>query len=206
MDQKALYSLSYGVFMVATKSSEIENGCITNTCIQVASNPTRLAICCLNVNYTCDLIKKSGLFTLSILDNTCTFDTIRTFGMQSGREIDKFSQISCLKDERGINYLGSQTCAVLCCHVVDKIDLGTHTMFIAEIDDSFRTSENAPLTYADYQNKLKPKPQMKSEGKKIIAWRCKICNFVYEDSELPSDFECPVCGHPASDFEPVYES
>ncbi len=48
MDKKAIYNLSYGVFMVSTKAGEVANGCITNTCIQVASNPVRIAISVLN--------------------------------------------------------------------------------------------------------------------------------------------------------------
>lgn len=77
MDKKAIYNLSYGVFMVSTKAGEVANGCITNTCIQVASNPVRIAISVLNSNYTCDLIKESGIFAVSILDNDCTFETIK---------------------------------------------------------------------------------------------------------------------------------
>ena len=206
MDPKALYNISYGVFMLATKSGKRENGCITNTCMQVASSPTRIAICCINTNLTCELIKESGLFTLSILDSTCKFFTIKTFGMQSGRDVDKFTEVSCPRDQRGIHYIDDQSCSVLCCHVVDKLDLGTHTMFIAEIDDAFKTSDNPPLTYADYQNKLKPKTQNKIQDKKITGWRCRICGYIYEGSELPSDFECPTCGHPAIDFEPIFEN
>lgn len=67
MDNKAFYKLSYGVFVLTTKAGNKENGCVTNTCIQVASNPTRVAISCLNTNYTCDLIKESGVFALSSL-------------------------------------------------------------------------------------------------------------------------------------------
>ena len=40
--------------------------------------------------------------------------------------------------------------------------------------------------------------------KKIIAWACKICGYVYEGETLPDDFVCPWCKHPASDFEPIY--
>ena len=64
MDKKALYNLSYGVFMLDTKSGDKVNGCITNTCMQVANSPTRVAISVLNSNYTCDLIKESGVFNL----------------------------------------------------------------------------------------------------------------------------------------------
>ena len=67
-------------------------------------------------------------------------------------------------------------------------------------------NDKAPLTYADYQSRVKPKPEAKKEDKKIVGWRCKICNYVYEGSELPADFTCPLCGHDASDFEPIYAS
>ena len=70
MDKKALYDLSYGVFMLATKADGKVNGCITNTCMQVASDPVRVAIACINANYTCELLKKSGVFSLSMLDKT----------------------------------------------------------------------------------------------------------------------------------------
>lgn len=208
MDKKALYSLSYGVFMLSTKAGEKVNGCITNTCMQVANSPTRVAISVINANYTCELIKQSKVFALSLLDQTCTFETIKHFGFQSGRDVNKFENMKVPTDANGIPYLGWQACAVISCKVVDSQDLGSHTLFIAEVEDAKVLSENAPLTYADYQNKVKPKPkpEAKATDKKIVGWRCKICNYVYEGSELPADFTCPLCGHGAEDFEPIYES
>ncbi len=204
MDPKAMFNISYGIFMLATKDGDRINGCITNTCMQVAMSPTRVAIACINKNLTCEMIKNSGVFAMSILDQSATFDTIKRFGMQSGRNVDKFEGLSCPVDEKGIPYLPFQTCAVLSCHVISKEDLGSHTLFIAEVDDAIRTSENTPLTYNDYQNNVKPKPAAQVQ-KKIKGWRCKICGYVYEEPNLPADFICPLCGHPASDFEPVYE-
>ena len=206
MDKKALYSLSYGVFMLSTKAGEKVNGCITNTCMQVANSPTRVAISVINANYTCELIKQSKVFALSLLDQTCTFETIKHFGFQSGRDVNKFENMKVPTDANGIPYLGWQACAVISCKVVDSQDLGSHTLFIAEVEDAKVLSENAPLTYADYQSKVKPKPEAKATDKKIVGWRCKICNYVYEGSELPTDFTCPLCGHGAEDFEPIYES
>ena len=206
MDKKALYSLSYGVFMLATKSGDVMNGCITNTCMQVANSPTRVAISVINTNYTCELIKQSKTFALSLLDQTCTFETIKHFGFQSGRDVNKFENMKMPTDINGNPYLGWQACAVISCKVVDSQDLGSHTLFIAEVEDAKVLSENAPLTYADYQSKVKPKPEAKATDKKIVGWRCKICNHVYEGSELPADYTCPLCGHGAEDFEPIYES
>lgn len=203
MDNKALYNLSYGVFVLGTCDGEKINACITNTCIQVASNPTRIAISVLNQNLTCDMIKSSGVFTLSVLDNPCTFDLIKHFGMQSGKNVDKFASFSHETDENGCPYIKQSVCSVLKCKVISSQDLESHTLFIAEVQDAFIVSKNPPLTYADYQNKIKPKPTVNNE-KKIIGWRCKICGYEYMNPELPADFECPLCGHPAEDFEPIY--
>ena len=209
MDKKAIYNLSYGVFMVSTKAGEVANGCITNTCIQVASNPVRIAISVLNSNYTCDLIKESGIFAVSILDNDCTFETIKHFGFQSGRDVDKFENITPPTDCNDVPYLGWQSCAVISGKVVEQHGRGTHTLFIAEVVDAKVLSDKEPITYAKYQNEIKPKnnaASAKEDGKKIVGWRCKICNYVYEGSKLPEDYACPLCGHGADDFEPIYES
>lgn len=205
MDQKALYSLTYGVFVLATTVGEKKNGCITNTCMQVANSPTRIAISVINQNLTCEMIKESKVFALSILDNTTTYDTIKYYGMQSGRDVEKFFADSKELDGTMLPYLTWSTCAVLLAKVVSYTDLESHTLFIAEVVDGFRLNDNPPLTYADYQNKLKPKTEVKQD-KKIIGWRCKICGYEIEGSELPSDTICPLCGHDASDFEPIYES
>ena len=209
MEKKALYNLSYGVFMLSTRSGEKVNGCITNTCMQVANNPIRIAISVLNSNYTCDLIKESGIFALSLLDVNCSFETIKHFGFQSGRDVDKFGNITPPTDCNDVPYLGWQSCAVISGKVVEQHDLGTHTLFIAEVVDAKVLSDKEPITYAKYQNEIKPKNNVasaKEDGKKIVGWRCKICNYVYEGSKLPEDYACPLCGHGADDFEPIYES
>lgn len=204
MDLKALYNLSYGVFILGTKNNDKINACITNTCIQVASSPTRFAVSLLNTNFTCAMLKESKKFLLSVLDKRCTFDVIRRFGYQSGKNTDKFYNFEYKTDSNGVPYIENCSCSVISCHVISMQDLGTHTLFIAELDDAFITSNEKPLTYADYQMNLKPKTSVSSE-RKIIGWRCKICGYEYMNPQLPSDYECPVCGHPAEDFEPIYE-
>lgn len=205
MEKKVLYNLSYGVFMLSTRSGEKANGCITNTCMQVANDPIRIAISVLNSNYTCELIKESGIFALSLLDDQCSFETISHFGFQSGRDVDKFEKLPMPTDHNKVPYMGWHACSVISGKVVEQHDLGTHTLFIAEVTDAKMLNDNEPLTYADYQNRVKPKKKEVSKDKKIIGWRCKICNYVYEGSELPADYTCPLCGHDASDFEPIYE-
>jgi len=206
MDKTAFFKLSYGVFLLATQTDEKINACITNTCMQVASDPVRVCISCLNKNLTCEMIKKSGFFALSVLDMTCPYETIRHFGMQSGRDVDKFDGMELSLTSNGLPYLPWCSCAVISCKVISMEDLGTHTVFIAEVTDAEVLSSEAPMTYAEYQEKVKPKAAVKTQNRKIVAWKCKICGYIYEGSELPSQYLCPLCGHDASDFEPVYES
>lgn len=178
MDKKAIYNLSYGVFMVSTKAGEVANGCITNTCIQVASNPVRIAISVLNSNYTCDLIKESGIFAVSILDNDCTFETIKHFGFQSGRDVDKFGNITPPTDCNDVPYLGWQSCAVISGKVVEQHDLGTHTLFIAEVVDAKVLSDKEP-----YKRKMQRLISLPCNRNSCLDtwqnlsyyWKCRYC-------------------------------
>ncbi len=90
MDNNALFNLQYGVFILGTQSYGKINACVTNTCMQVAADPVRIAISVINSNLTCQMIKDSGVFSLSVLDKNTTFETIKHFGYQSGKNVDKF--------------------------------------------------------------------------------------------------------------------
>ena len=63
-------------------------------------------------------------------------------------------------------------------------------------------SDVPSATYAYYQSSIKPKPEAKAPQGKTV-WRCKVCGYIYEGEELPADYICPLCKHPASDFEKV---
>ncbi|MBP5751630.1 MAG: flavin reductase, partial [Treponema sp.] len=171
MDNKALYNISYGLFVIGTRSGEKINACITNTCMQVASEPTRLSVSLLNKNYTCDLIKESSCFSLSVLDKNTAFEVFKRFGYQSGRDVDKFAGFEYEADSNGCPLILSNACSVFSCRVVSKTDLGTHTLFVAEIEDAKVTSSVEPMTYAYYQSSVKPKVKVES-SRKIIGWRC----------------------------------
>ncbi|MBR1638063.1 MAG: flavin reductase [Treponema sp.] len=214
MDNKALYNLSYGVFLLGTKNSGGKiNACITNTCFQTANGPTRIAISVIKQNLTCQMIEESGLFTLSLLDKSCSFETIKRFGYQSGRAADKFSGFDYESSENGCPYITKEACSVIEAKVCNKLDLGSHVLFVAEVTDAKVLSDKEPLTYAEYQKNVKPKaPGAGSTGgatggepKKVKGWRCKICGYEFSGPVLPENFECPICGHPAEDFEPIYE-
>lgn len=59
MNKKAMYKLSYGLFVLTAKDAEKDNGCIINTAVQAASEPNQLSICVNKANYTHNMIQKN---------------------------------------------------------------------------------------------------------------------------------------------------
>ena len=203
MNQKAMYRLSYGLFVLTTRIGEKDNGCIINTAAQVTSSPNRISITVNKDNLTHDMIRCSGAFNLSVLSKKAGFEIFRHFGFQSGRTADKFEgYTACKRSANGLCYITGGTNAFFSARVEQTIDLGTHTMFIASVEDMEVLSADPSATYAYYQASIKPKPEQKGSQEKTV-WRCTVCGYVYEGGELPSDFVCPLCKHPASDFEKV---
>ena len=81
------------------------------------------------------------------------------------------------------------------------MDLDSHTLFLADVVDGDVTSAVPSVTYAYYQSHVKPKPQVAPAPAGKKRWVCKVCGYIYEGDVLPADFICPICKHPASDFE-----
>lgn len=205
MDKKAMYKLSYGLFVLTAKEGDKDNGCIINTAIQAASIPNQISICVNKANYTHDMILRTGEFTVSVISQKASFDLFKHFGFQTGREVNKFADFtSCERGANGIYYITQGTNAYISVKVTKTEDIGSHTMFIGEITDMEVLSEESSATYEYYMNNIKPKPEevgKTSDGQTV--WRCKICGYEYVGEELPDDFICPLCKHPASDFEKV---
>lgn len=202
MDKKAMYKLSYGLFVLTSALDGKDNGCIINTAVQVTSEPNRISIAVNKSNYTQELIQKSKIFNISVLSEAASFETFRHFGFQSGRDVDKFADYTeCKRSANGLYYVTAGTNAYISASVEQMIDLGSHMLFIASVEDMEILSDAASATYAYYQSEIKPKPAKAAAGK--TAWRCTVCGYTYEGETLPDNFICPLCKHPASDFEKV---
>ena len=136
MDKKAMYKLSYGLFVLTAREGEKDNGCIINTAIQAASEPNKLSICVNKANYTHDMIERTGKFTVSVLSQNASFELFKHFGFQSGRDTNKFETFEkCARGTNGIYYITDGTNAYISVTVHKTEDLGSHTMFIGEITD-----------------------------------------------------------------------
>ena len=141
-----------------TAADEKDNGCIINTCVQVASEPTRLAISCQMGNLTREIIEKTGKFNVSVLTEDVPFETIRHFGMQPGREVDKFADfVGFERSHNGLVYLTEHANAMFSCEVKEKTNLGSHMMFIAEVTEAKVLGKGPSCTYAHYHKAIRPK-------------------------------------------------
>ena len=207
MDPKTMQKLSYGLFVLTANEDGKQNGCIINTVCQVASEPNQISISVNKANYTHDMILRTGVFTTSVISEAATFDLFTHFGFRSGRDVDKFADFSDYeKAANGTVYVTKGTNAFLSGKVSRSLDLSSHTLFIADVTDMEILNGDPSATYAYYHSSIKP--QKKAEpaaaaGKTKTIWRCVICGYEYEGEELPADFICPLCKHPASDFEKI---
>lgn len=200
MDTSVMFKIGYGLYVLTAKDDTKDNGCVINTVMQVTSNPLQVAIAVNKKNYTNEMIQKTRKFNLSILSEKADFEIYKHFGYQSGREVDKFASFADVRrSPNGVLYITKGTNAYLSAYVQQEVDLGTHSLFIAQLVASESLSNDKSATYDYYQNFVKPKTE--NVAKK--GWRCKICGYIYEGENLPADYICPVCKHGASDFERV---
>ena len=153
MDRNTFSKLSYGVYVVASGNKEQQNAFIATTVMQVTAEPAKIIVACNKNNFTANLIRKSQVFSASVIKQNYKPTTMGTFGFRSGKDFNKFEH--CSEFIFGEN---TQTPIVLedClawfeCKLSDEIDVGTHILFVGEVLDAQITAENeTPLTYSYY--------------------------------------------------------
>lgn len=196
MDNNVIFKIGYGLYVMSVNDGDKDNGCIINTVMQVTDVPLRLATVVNKKSYTREIALKTKKFNISIVSQSAPFSLFKTFGFQSGRNINKFKDIIVNRSSNNITYLQNNISAYISCEIVKEIDLGTHNMFICDLVDGEVISDEEPVTYSYYQKYIKQKA--KATVKK--GWRCEVCGYVYEGEELPKDFICPICKHGVVDF------
>lgn len=200
MNINVMNKITYGLFVLTSKEGDKDNGCIINTVMQVTSVPNRISIAVNKNSYTHDMILRTGKFNLSILDEHSQFTTYKNFGFKSGRDSDKFVHVDFTRAANGIIYLTKECNGYISGKVINTVDVGTHTLFIADVEDGEILSDSNSVTYAYYYANIKKRDTVAAGKKGFI---CIVCGFIYEGDVLPPDYICPVCGHGAQDFRPL---
>ena len=203
VDNDVFKRFSYGVEVLTTRVDGKDYGCIINTAGQVAScDPKKITISVIKKNNTCDMVAKAGKFNISILTQDAPYKLFQRFGFQSGRDVDKFADVSYTERmSNGIRYIPEYTNAVLSCEVIDVKDVETQVLYIANVVEAKVLSSAPSCTYAYYHAHIKPKKNPAPERGE--GYVCKVCGYFHEGSELPDDFVCPLCKHGKDDFEHV---
>ncbi len=198
-DMTALFKIGYGLYVVTSNDGKKDNGLIVNTVTQVTNTPNRIAVTINKDNYSHHVIKQTGKMNINCLTVDTPFNIFEQFGFKSGRNVDKFAECEPLHSDNGLVVLPRYINAFMSLKVEQYVDLDTHGMFICSVSEARVISDRETMTYSYYFDNVKPKPE--TDGKK--GWVCKICGYVYEGDPLPDDFICPLCKHPASDFEKI---
>ena len=202
MDNTAFFKLTYGLFVTGVEFEGKLNGCIINTATQATSEPGRILATMMKSNLTTELITKKGSMTISVLAIDCSLDTIAHFGMNKGREMDKFASVAYETDDKGNPSITDGVIARFHCRVELTVDLGTHCLFVCAVEDCVSLGSQEPMTYAEYRRlKAGGAPKTAADaGTQEAAparWVCSVCHYVYDGEvpfeSLPEDWTCPVC-------------
>ena len=202
-NQNALFKLTYGLYVLTAREGDKDNGCIINVASQLTDTPQQMLVSVNKQNYTHDMIVRTGLFNVSLLTEHTPMKVIEHFGFQSGRDVNKFENCEVeMRASNGVLYLPRYCNAYLSGKVSQMVDLGTHTLFIASIEESVLLNNDPSLTYEYYHQHIKPKPASMAEptGDGKTRWVCQTCGYVYEGDEMPDDYVCPWCKHGKADF------
>ena len=203
MDNDALQKIGYGLYVLTCRANDKDNGCIVNTFVQLASSPLRFGVSVSKSNYSCELVDRSGEFNITVLDEGAKFDVFKRFGFQSGKLTDKFTGLELPRTDNGLYYITENANSCFSCRVVERVDLSSHILFIAEAVDMKMLNKDAETaTYSYYHRKIKPQPAAKPAAVKTV-WQCSICGYEYEGADLPADYKCPLCKRPAEAFKKV---
>ena len=200
INKEAAFKLDYGLYVLTAREGDKDNGCIINVCQQVTDTPQKIIITVNKGNYTHDMILHTGRFNVSVLTEHAPFKVFEHFGFQSGRDVNKFADCEVeARTANGLRYIPKYTNACLSGLVLSSVDLGTHTLFIAQVTESILLNNEPSLTYGYYRENIKPKPA-DADSAAGPRWVCEVCGYVYEGDELPDDFICPWCKHGKADF------
>ena len=227
MNLKALYNLSYGLYIVSSRKGDRFNAQIANTVVQVTSEPPTISVCINKQNLTHEFITESKVLTASMLSQDTPLSFIGHFGFKSGREIDKFKDVNYRLGETKAPIVLDHSLAYLEARVINQVDVGTHTIFIGELVGADVLKEGQPMTYAYYhQVKRGTTPntapsyieERKEVASKMAKYKCSVCGYIYDPDvgdpdgdikpgtpfeDIPDTWVCPVCGASKGQFEKV---
>lgn len=216
MKNDVLKNFTYGMYAIGVKDGDKASACIINSVSQISSGMKNNIV--ININrdsYSAKCIKKSGLFSVSVLSTETSATAIGALGLVSGKNVDKLRSIRHKVLVEGIPVIKENTCCWVLCKVLKTVDFENQTMVIGQIIAGSDITIGTPMTYEYYVNELKGISPIDSpiyiRERKITdnhiseSFFCSVCGYIYNDAnfgfeELGDDWVCPVCNMPKVAF------
>ena len=173
-DKSALYTISAGMYVLATLDADRPIGRIVDAVSQVAAEPKRVSVSMMKAGYTGNVLAAKGQsarFTLAVLGVDAPMGVVKAFGYQSSETADKFAGFAVEADGAGVPYVLDGALAELSCETFGVLDMGSHWLILADVVEARTFARGEAMTYAGYRAlksaaKVKPAPQ---EAPKVAA-------------------------------------
>ena len=196
MNRKVFDKINYGLFIVGAAVEEKLQGCIVNSLHQVtSSNPPKFTLTVNKSSETYKAIEAAGSFAATVLSKETPKELINLFGYKSGRVAQKFEEIDCGLDGSGNPYVKEHALARISCKVVEKLDLGSYMLYVAQATEAEVLGEGLALTLDDFKNAGNSIPAAATVYRtvEVTSWKCTVCGYIVERETLPDDYKCPLC-------------
>ena len=215
MNIEAFYKVSYGLYIIGAAYNGEKVGYVANTAFQVTAEPARFAISCSKDNHSGDIIRKSGAFSMSILEKYDSTDIIGLFGYKSSADVDKYSNTSYITGKTGAPIVVDKCVAWFECELEQEVELDTHIIFIGKlVNFDLLDAAKEPLTYSYYRDVKKglapknaptyiKKEPVDASTKEPVPeangdiYSCDLCGYEYDPAEGDPDRGIP----PGTPFE-----
>jgi rubredoxin/flavin reductase (DIM6/NTAB) family NADH-FMN oxidoreductase RutF len=231
MKTNPLQFITYGMYIVSSLDGDRYNGQIANTLIQVTNDPVTIAISINKANLTHEMIMKSGLFSVSLLERDTPLKLVGKFGFKSGRLENKFLDTEYRVLSSGCPVVTNNSLCYFGARLINRLDCGSYSLFLGEVNEMTILKQGKALTYEHYHlDKCGTTPDtaptfIQNEGKDnkcvdLPKYRCTVCNYVYNPAkgdvdggippgtafdDIPDSWVCPICGVGKSQFVKVDE-
>ncbi|MDR1123945.1 MAG: flavin reductase family protein [Elusimicrobiota bacterium] len=152
LDTGAFDDISYGLYIVgAHNGAGKANAMIANSVFQVTARPCKIAACINKDALTHEYIKACGRFSVQPVKEGADMAFIGNWGFRTGRNFDKFAKYKYELSASGMPCVRENTLDFFEARVLQTLDLGTHTMFVGEVETARVMQVGRPLTYAYYK-------------------------------------------------------
>jgi flavin reductase (DIM6/NTAB) family NADH-FMN oxidoreductase RutF len=150
-----LRHLTLPVVAVTTRAGDERNGMISNSAQRASLVPSapRVSVYISKINHTHDLVLRTGVLGLHLL-RADQWELIRRLGLRSGRDVDKLRGLAWRDGAATGCPVLAEVAAAFECRVVNAMDAGAATFFLADIVASEAGAPGPVMTAAHFREHM----------------------------------------------------